>query len=221
MDTTRQPTFADLQEMLGYDCAGLETAFEVGKKAHFDQKRKYLGTPYFWHPMDVARRVRETAQDLGSRGHLFVFDEYELPCMLQAALLHDTIEDTDLSFTDLEKALRVTERSTIIKHVYFLSDLVPHAKGNRATRRRLADAHIAAAPFRSQLIKVCDIGSNLESIIVHDRKFAMTYIPEKKATLEEIAHAWNWEMDFSIEETLAFKSAWAIIEQWEAGPHDE
>lgn len=62
-------------------------AFELGAKAHGDQKRK-SGEPYFTHPIAVAHILA----DLGGDRDTIV-----------AGLLHDTVEDTPLSLEDIAR----------------------------------------------------------------------------------------------------------------------
>jgi guanosine-3',5'-bis(diphosphate) 3'-pyrophosphohydrolase len=66
--------------------ADVERAFVVGEAAHRGQTRK-SGEPYITHPVEVARILAEM--------HL----DSETIC---AAILHDTLEDTELSKPDIE-----------------------------------------------------------------------------------------------------------------------
>ena len=61
------------------DLSLIERAFEAAELAHRDQKRK-SGDPYITHPIAVAQILAELG--IG-------------PTTLAAALLHDTVEDTD------------------------------------------------------------------------------------------------------------------------------
>ena len=54
--------------------------------AHGSQKRKYTGEPYIVHPVEVSEIV---AWHNGSKE------------MIAAALLHDTVEDTDVTIDDI------------------------------------------------------------------------------------------------------------------------
>ncbi|MFI0433103.1 MAG: HD domain-containing protein, partial [Candidatus Nanopelagicales bacterium] len=63
----------------------LDRAFEIASYYHRDQKRK-SGEPYITHPVAVATILAE----LGMTGPT-----------VAAALLHDTVEDTDYSLDDL------------------------------------------------------------------------------------------------------------------------
>lgn len=66
----------------------VEGAFELGKKLHEGQKRK-SGEPYFTHPIAVAHILADMGADADT---------------LIAALLHDTVEDTDITLEEIDKA---------------------------------------------------------------------------------------------------------------------
>jgi GTP pyrophosphokinase len=65
----------------------VENAFKIAEKAHQGQSRK-SGEPYITHPVAVAKILAE----LGTG-----------PTTIAAALLHDTVEDTDYSLDQLNK----------------------------------------------------------------------------------------------------------------------
>lgn len=92
----KSPTIAELSEILhksvaayypDYDEAMLTKALEFGEKAHSKQKRA-SGEPYFIHPIQVATILTELKLDLAT---------------IITALLHDTVEDTYVTYADLEK----------------------------------------------------------------------------------------------------------------------
>jgi guanosine-3',5'-bis(diphosphate) 3'-pyrophosphohydrolase len=62
-------------------------AYDLGESAHRGQVRK-TGEPYILHPVAVAQILANMRMDHGS---------------IAAAILHDTIEDTDLGWQDIEK----------------------------------------------------------------------------------------------------------------------
>ncbi len=82
--------FADLEEMTkGYlpeeEVASLRRAFEFADKAHEGQRRK-SGEPFIAHPIEVAIILAGLHMDVET---------------ITAALLHDTIEDTDVTRDDV------------------------------------------------------------------------------------------------------------------------
>ncbi len=71
-------------------------ALHIGKMAHINQKRKSNNEPYFIHPLRVCR-------------HLFEIGVKNDAC-LASALLHDVLEDTELTTKDL-KDLRINDET--------------------------------------------------------------------------------------------------------------
>ena len=67
----------------------LDMVLLFADKAHKNQVRKYTGDPYITHPVAVAKIVATVTDD---------------EAMIAAALLHDTLEDTDTSYLDLVTA---------------------------------------------------------------------------------------------------------------------
>ena len=67
----------------------IRAGFEFAAKAHGAQMRKD-GSPYITHPLEVAHLVAELGLDADS---------------IMAALLHDTIEDTDATHEEVAKQI--------------------------------------------------------------------------------------------------------------------
>lgn len=66
----------------------IRKAFDVALEAHKDMRRK-SGEPYIFHPLEVAKIAKE---DIGVG-----------PTGLVCALLHDVVEDTDITLSDIEQ----------------------------------------------------------------------------------------------------------------------
>lgn len=148
-------------------------ALQFAERAHEGQFRKYTGEPYVTHCLDVVVRLRDLYL---KHGLLPPVD------MLCAAALHDTVEDTDTSFQEITEEFG----KEVAGLVFWLTDITPKEWGNRAVRKRLCAERIAYAPDSAKVIKSCDIGSNTDSIVQHDPKFAAVYVPEKCRILELI-----------------------------------
>lgn len=118
--------------------------------------RKYTGDPYIIHPIEVMMTVREFGGDEDSQ---------------IAALLHDTIEDTPTT-------------AEMISHQFggivtrMVVDLSDKEVGNRATRKSLARARLAACDEKVHTIKLADIFRNSVSIAKYDTNFSKMYFPE-------------------------------------------
>ena len=113
---------------------------------HRDQRRKdQEQTPYINHPIAVAQRLWETG---GVRD----------PITLIAALLHDTIEDTNTSTLEIETLFGQEVLSVVLE----VSDDKSLPK---AERKRLQIEHAADVSTRAKLIKLADKTCNLADLI--------------------------------------------------------
>lgn len=140
-------------------------AFAYAAHNGINHERKYTGEPYTVHLEEVFELVK--AAGLG--------DEAQA-----AALLHDTIEDCNASFCDIE--LRFGHR--VAATVWDLTDEPTRDGINREQRKRIDRQRLFAADADTQSIKCADMISNTSSIADHDPHFARTYLPEKRAALE-------------------------------------
>ena len=133
----------------------LRRAYRFATAAHGSQRRRH-GTPYIEHPVAVAELAFECFGVLDGE-------------VLAAALLHDVLEDTEV--TDLSG---FPERTVCL--VWLLTDEdVPPPAGRRTGRRsrRWADLW---ADRDATLLKACDRLSNLaDSLLQYDPAFCGRY----------------------------------------------
>jgi (p)ppGpp synthase/HD superfamily hydrolase len=99
--------------------------------------------------------------------------------MVAAAWLHDVVEDTGCTYTDIHMAFG----ADIAALVGWLTDVSQPQDGNRAVRKAIDREHTARAPAEAQTIKLADLISNSRSIMTHDPAFAKTYLEEKRLLL--------------------------------------
>jgi (p)ppGpp synthase/HD superfamily hydrolase len=136
--------------------------------AHRGQKRKYTGEPYIVHPVAVAKLVATNGGTVN---------------MICAALLHDTIEDTDVTHDDLDRTFGMDVANMVI-------DLTERDwDGNRAERKARECVRLSRVCASSQTIKVADLIDNTTSIVEGDPKFAKVYLKEKLALLKALDQA--------------------------------
>ncbi len=153
-------------ELSGFDIVRKAQVYAMAAHAAVGQKRKYTGEPYIVHPAEVASIV---ARVPGAT-----------PDMVAAAWLHDVIEDTGCTFTDVHMAFGID----IATLVGWLTDVSQPHDGNRAHRKAKDREHTAEAPAEAQTIKLADLISNSRSIMQHDPEFARVYLEEKRLLLE-------------------------------------
>jgi (p)ppGpp synthase/HD superfamily hydrolase len=150
----------------GMDIVRKAQVYAMAAHASVKQVRKYTGEPYIVHPAEVAKIVA------GVPG--------STPDMVAAAWLHDVVEDTGCTYTDIHMAFGID----IATLVGWLTDVSKPEDGNRAVRKAIDRAHTAEAPAEAQTIKLADLISNSKSIVQHDPAFAKTYLEEKRMMLE-------------------------------------
>ena len=114
---------------------------------HAEQRRKdSAGTPYINHPIEVAEL-------LSSSGG--VSDE----SILIAALLHDTIEDTDTTAEEIGEAFGPEVAQLVI-------ECTDDKRLEKAERKRLQVVNAPKKSPRAKQIKIADKICNLRSILV-------------------------------------------------------
>jgi len=147
-----------------------DKAVKFATEAHGDQVRKYSGVPYIEHPLAVAKIVKQVPHT----------EE-----MLAAAVLHDVVEDTDISLKTIENFFG----PVVANLVYYLTDISVPEDGNRKIRKEKDAFHYASGPAEAQTIKVADLLDNTADIYKHDPKFWEVYKQEKWFSLNLLVDA--------------------------------
>ena len=140
--------------------------YAMAAHASVQQLRKYTNEPYIVHPAEVASIVASVPGATED--------------MVAAAWLHDVVEDTGCTFTDIHMAFGID----IATLVGWLTDVSKPEDGNRAHRKAVDREHTSQAPAEAQTIKLADLISNSRSIRAHDPTFAEVYLAEKRLLLE-------------------------------------
>ncbi len=131
---------------------------------HRDQRRKDAdASPYINHPIAVAELL--TRQ--GGVSDLVT---------LQAALLHDTVEDTEATFEDIEKQFGPEVRGVV-------AEVSDDKSLEKSERKRLQVEHAPGLSERASLIKLCDKICNVEDI---------THSPPSSWSLERRREYLDW-----------------------------
>jgi (p)ppGpp synthase/HD superfamily hydrolase len=129
-----------------HDLVALLQALHFAASKHRDQRRKGAeASPYINHPIEVA----ELLARVGGITDLVT---------LQAAILHDTLEDTQTTREELEVAFGPAVRSVI-------EEITDNTQLPKAERKRLEIAHARHLSVRAKLAKLADKISNVRSII--------------------------------------------------------
>lgn len=139
----------------GADLEKISRAYEFAKKAHEGQCRK-SGEPYFIHPETVAEIIAEMGLDTDS---------------IIAGLLHDTLEDTEVTYNIIEKEFG-RQVADLVNGVTRLGKIVYSSK-EEAQMEDLRKMFIAMArDIRVILIKLADRLHNARTF---------QYLPPQKA----------------------------------------
>jgi RelA/SpoT family (p)ppGpp synthetase len=122
-------------------------AYEFGAKAHDGQTRK-TGEPYISHPVAVAQSLAEMHLDSEA---------------IMAAILHDTVEDTEASLTDIEESFG-TEVALLVDGVSKLDQIQfrSRAEAQAESFRKMMLAMIG--DIRVILVKLADRLHNMKTL---------------------------------------------------------
>lgn len=136
------------QTLSVYDKKIIRKAFDVAVDAHKDQRRK-SGEAYIFHPIAVAKIV---ARDIGLGA-----------TSIAAALMHDVVEDTDITVQDIEKMFnpkiaQLVEGLTKIAKVKTDQEISMQAENFRKMLLTLND------DVRVILIKIADRLHNMQTM---------------------------------------------------------
>lgn len=132
----------------GSDLRLLLKALAFAADKHRDQRRKDAkASPYINHPIALA-------DVLVNEGGV---TEVEVLC---AALLHDTIEDTETTPEELEQAFGPRIASIVL-------EVTDNKMLKRVTRKRMQVEHAARASRQAQLVKLADKICNLRDVASH------------------------------------------------------
>ena len=143
----------------------IQQATVFATQAHAGQKRKYTGDDYIAHPIAVAELVRENG---GTEDQII------------AALLHDTIEDCEVSYGDVIRAFGKDVANLVLELTdEFTTEMYPD--DNRAQRKAWEATRLSQVSHEAKLIKLCDMIDNTSTIVEHDPGFARVYLGEKLA----------------------------------------
>lgn len=129
------------------DAALIERGYDYAMKAHGTQKRA-SGDPYFSHPVEVAYKLTQYRLDATS---------------IVTALLHDTVEDTEVTLEDIEKNFG-SEIKNLVDGVTKLSRLEGKSENMKQAEnfRKLLIA--MSEDIRVLLVKLADRLHNMETL---------------------------------------------------------
>ena len=153
----------------------LEKIRDYADTAHGTQLRKYSPDRYIVHPVRVMEMCRRHTEDLP---------------ILAAAILHDVLEDTPVTKSELHQFLlgvMDTEAAgKTIKLVVELTDIYTkdvYPRWNRRERKAKEAERIRKTSGDSQTVKYADIIDNCREIVQQDPDFAQVFLRECRGLL--------------------------------------
>ncbi|XP_051652732.1 guanosine-3',5'-bis(diphosphate) 3'-pyrophosphohydrolase MESH1 [Manacus candei] len=130
---------------MGSDVARLLEAADFAARKHKEQRRKDPeGTPFINHPIGVARIL---AHEAGVTDIV----------VLQAALLHDTVEDTDTTLSEIEERFGVDVRRVV-------EEVTDDKMLPKMERKRLQVERAPGCSPRAKLVQLADKLYNLRDL---------------------------------------------------------
>jgi len=150
-------------------------AARFAAQAHQGQVRKYTGVPYISHPSRIAGRMASHDEATETR--------------VMAAFLHDTIEDTWVTYDDIA----VPFGECVADMVGELTDPTSPGLGDafkgvpRAQRKAAMRAAIAGASRGARILKLLDRIDNLREMpLTPPNKYIRMYLEESRLLAEAI-----------------------------------
>jgi len=154
----------------------LEKIKDFADRAHGEQTRKYIPDRYIVHPVRVMNICKEYTNDI---------------TILAAALLHDVLEDTSVTKTEIQNfQLRLMDAAQAEKTVKLVEELTDvyikndYPGWNRHKRKDKEAERLEATSPEAQTIKYADIIDNSVEIVNQDIDFAGIFLHEGRAILK-------------------------------------
>lgn len=180
----------------------LETTFfdkavKFAVEAHQGTERRGKGYPYIIHPMEAATIVATITSDQE---------------MLAAAILHDTVEDTDVTLDQIREQFgdRVAE---LVQHETApLDESMPWREKKTQQIKQLAEA-----PYDSKVVALGDKLSNMRGIAwdyrqMGDEVWKLFHAPNGKSDVEWYYRSLGEAMS-ELSETIAYQKFVALLEE--------
>ncbi|MBQ9625043.1 MAG: bifunctional (p)ppGpp synthetase/guanosine-3',5'-bis(diphosphate) 3'-pyrophosphohydrolase, partial [Clostridia bacterium] len=146
-------------------------AYEFAKEAHKDQKRM-SGEPYFIHPYEVSNIVISLGLDIDT---------------VCAALLHDVVEDTDVTLEEIEKEFNPSI-ANLVDGVTKLSRIGNVSKEQQAAESIRKMFLAMAKDIRVIFIKLADRLHNMRTLEYGDREKQIRKATETIEIYAPLAH---------------------------------
>jgi (p)ppGpp synthase/HD superfamily hydrolase len=150
-----------------YKHALVRKARDFAEKKHQGQTRRD-GTPYFVHPTRVADNVKKYKQS------------EELPSLIAAAFMHDTIEDGNATVLEIKELFGDLVADLVHELTSDEEEKSKLGKKNYLIQKTLGMSNYAL------YIKLCDRLDNLRDMKTQNKEFRERYIDETSAIINSL-----------------------------------
>jgi len=150
----------------------LEKARQVAVKAHANQTRDNGKTPYVSHLEGVVKLLQENIVDNGQ-------EKDRLDKIFAAGMLHDIIEDTHWSYSDVQKEFGIDV-------AIMVRDVSVDTRKTKAQREEEVLKTAGSMAYNSALVKLADMLHNLSDMGCWDWKRKLHYKNEKALIVEQL-----------------------------------
>ena len=182
------------------DSTLLDRAIVFAVEAHRNTERRGKGFPYIVHPMEAVEIVATITNDQE---------------LLAAAILHETIEDTDVTYEQLKREFG----DRIADIVYAESDRFVEGVSEENSwhvRKQAAITRLAEAPHDAKIVAMGDKLSNMRAI-ARDYKMKGDALWQIFHVTDKESHAWHYrglaDSLAELKDTFAYQEFVALIEQ--------
>lgn len=174
-----------------------DKAVKFAVEAHHGTERRGKGYPYIIHPMEAASIVASITND---------------PEMLAAAILHDTVEDTDVTLEQIRELFGDRVAVLVQHETAPVDDNLTWRERKMAQVKQLADA-----PYDSKVVALGDKLSNMRGIAldyhqIGDSVWNLFHAPNGKSDVEwyycSLAKAMS-----DLSETLPYREFITLLEE--------
>lgn len=156
------------------------------------KKRRHSGLPYYSH-------VEAVAATVGLSMHCNAR-------MTQVAFLHDILEDTQITETDLARVFD----AEVVTDVMALTEPSVGQHANRNLRKMKYREQLAKASREARCVKLADQIDNLPSIAEHEPSFLAVYLGESAELLVALAGRTDPILEMILESKI--REANAVLE---------
>jgi len=148
-------------------------AFGLASFGHFGQKRKYIEEAYICHPVRVMSVIAEslTAEEIKTHQGI-----------LEAAIGHDLLEDTNISENQI-KGILGKEVLALVKELTFPSSKMPK-ESPRVAKFEADTKQLKIISNTAKIIKMSDRFDNLRDIELSGYRYSNKYLKEAEIILE-------------------------------------